>query len=138
MRIVGLIAAGIAATVLATGVAHADDTDAVEFTDSGENLPEEDFGGDYAIDRDNPGSCLVVQNHTGKTVTLRLNYPASRGSWRFAHDNVGVLTSNGRVVTSPSGRWHVRTNPPIRYSWDFDRGLNRARGCNGSWVLTMN
>ncbi|MEV0058231.1 hypothetical protein [Nocardia sp. NPDC050718] len=140
MKTLGLIAAGVAATtvtIMGAGPAHADFTDAVEFTDSGENVEEGEFG-EYAVDRNNPGSCLVVQNHTGGRVTVRLNYPTSQGKWTFAHDDVGVLTRNNRVVTSPSGRWSVRTNPPIVFHWVYDGKLNNRKGCNGSWVLTMN
>lgn len=140
MKTLGLIAAGVAVTtvtIIGAGPAHADFTDAVEYTDSGENVEEGEYG-EYAIDRNNPGSCLVVQNHTGGRVTLRLNYPTSKGKWTFSHDEVGVLTRDGRVVTSPSGRWNVRTNPPIVFNWVYDDNLNKRKGCNGSWVLTMN
>ncbi|GEM33001.1 hypothetical protein AB0H58_20305 [Nocardia neocaledoniensis] len=140
MKTLGLIAAGIAVTtvtIMGAGPAHADFTDPVELTDSGENTEEGEFG-EYAIDVNHPGSCLVVQNHTGGRVTLRLNYPTSGGKWQFAHDEVGVLSRKGKVVTSPSGRWNVRTNPPIRFNWVYDDDLNDRKGCNGSWVLTMN
>ncbi|MFB7877236.1 hypothetical protein ACFC06_18435 [Nocardia sp. NPDC056064] len=140
MKTLTTIAAAIAVTtvtLLGTGPAHADFTDPVEFTDSGENVEDGDFA-DYAIDVANPGSCLVVQNHRSDTVRLRLNYPTSKGSWTFRHDDVGVLTRSGKVVKSPSGRWNVRTNPPIVFNWVYDANLNTRRGCNGSWVLTMN
>ena len=80
----------------------------------------------------------MVQNHRAGRVTLRLNYPTSKGKWQFDHDDVGILTRNGKVVTSPSGRWSVRTNPPIVFNWVYDAGRNTSRGCNGSWILTMN
>ncbi|MFC4124059.1 hypothetical protein [Nocardia rhizosphaerae] len=140
MKRLGLLAVGLAvtsATIMGAGPAHADFTDQVEVTDSGENEQEAGFG-EYAVSRNQPGSCLVVQNHTGGTVTLRLNYPTSRGKWTLRHDSVGVLARNGKVVTSPSGRWSVRTNPPIRWAWIYDGNLNTRKGCNGSWVLTMN
>ncbi|MFD3510426.1 hypothetical protein [Nocardia sp. NPDC058666] len=139
MKIAGFIAAGVAmaAVVVGAAPAQADFTDPVEFTDSGENVEDEAFG-EYAVNRTEPGSCLVVQNHTGGRVTLRLNYPTSSGKWTFKHDQVGVLMRNGRLVTSPSGNWSVRTNPPIVYKWVYDGKLNSRRGCNGSWVLTMN
>ncbi|MEU3014158.1 hypothetical protein [Nocardia asteroides] len=140
MRTLGLIAACVAVTtasLVGAGPARADFTDPVEYTDSGENTEEGEFG-EYAVERNAPGSCLVVQNHTGGRVTLRLNYPTSKGKWTFGHDEVGVLVRDGRVVTSPSGRWSVRTNPPIRFHWVYDNALNNRKGCNGSWVLTMN
>ncbi|MBC7300609.1 MAG: hypothetical protein H5T78_06615 [Nocardia sp.] len=140
MKTLGMIAAGIAVTavaVLGAGPAQAGFTDPVELTDSGENVEDEGFG-ENAVNRADPGSCLVVQNHTGGRVTLRLNYPTSGGKWQFNHDQVGVLTRNGKVVTSPSGNWHVRTNPPIRFDWVYDGNMNTRIGCNGSWVLTMN
>ncbi len=140
MKTLGMIAAGVAvatASVLGAGPAQADFTDPVEYTDSGENVEDEGFG-EYAVNRSDPNSCLVVQNHTGGRVTVRLNYPTSGGKWVFNHDQVGVLMRNGKLVTSPSGNWNVRTNPPIRFNWVYDGGLNTSRGCNGSWVLTMN
>ncbi|MFG1768914.1 hypothetical protein ACGFIX_05050 [Nocardia salmonicida] len=140
MKTLGMIAAGVAVAavgVLGAGPARADFTDPVEYTDSGENVDDDGFG-EYAVSRTEPGSCLVVQNHTGGRVTVRLNYPTSRGKWQFDHDQVGVLTRNGKLVTSPSGNWNVRTNPPIRFNWVYDGNMNSRRGCNGSWVLTMN
>ncbi|MFD6108354.1 hypothetical protein ACFWFQ_37530 [Nocardia salmonicida] len=140
MKALGMIAAGVAVTavaVLGAGPAQADFTDPVEYTDSGENVDDDGFG-EYAVSRTEPGSCLVVQNHTGGRVTVRLNYPTSGGKWQFDHDQVGVLTRNGKLVTSPSGNWNVRTNPPIRFNWVYDGKMNSRRGCNGSWVLTMN
>lgn len=140
MKTLKMIAAGVAVTamtVLGAGHAHADFADPVELSDSDENLQDEGFA-EYAVNRAAPGSCLVVQNHTGKGVTMRLNYPASRGKWQFRHDQIGVLTHNGKVVTSPSGRWNVRTNPPIRFVWVYDATMNRHIGCNGAWLLTMN
>ncbi len=142
-----MIAVGVAmtATMLGAGQAQADITDPaeftdsgeVEFTDSGDNVEDEAFG-EYAVNRNEPGSCLVVQNHTGGRVTVRLNYPPSGGKWVFDHDEVGLLMRNGKVVTSPSGNWNVRTNPPIRFNWVYDGKRNNRKGCNGSWVMTMN
>ncbi|MFD3705476.1 hypothetical protein [Nocardia sp. NPDC058658] len=140
MKTLGMIAAGVAVTavtVLGAGPAQADFTDQVEVTDNGENVEDESFG-EYAVSRTEPGSCLVVQNHTGGRVTLRLNYPASGGKWQFRHNQIGVLTHKGKLVTSPSGNWNVRTNPPIRFDWVYDRNMNKRQGCNGSWLLTMN
>ncbi|MFC4376617.1 hypothetical protein ACFO5K_21200 [Nocardia halotolerans] len=140
MKTLGGIAAAIAVTVttvLGAAPANADFTDPVEMTDNGENTEAGGFG-EYAVDLHHPRSCLVVQNHRAGRVTLRLNYPVSKGKWTFRHNTVGVLTYKNRVVTSPSGRWSVRTNPPIVFTWVYDANMNTRKGCNGSWVLTMN
>ncbi|MEV0682346.1 MULTISPECIES: hypothetical protein [unclassified Nocardia] len=138
MKTLGLLTAAVAVTtVMVAGPANADITDAVGFVDTTDNGGEEGFS-DYAIDINHPGSCLVVQNHTGGRVRMRLDYPTSRGSWLFDHDDVKIVTREGNAVKSPSGRWHVRVNPPINPVWTYDAKRNTSWGCNGSWVLSMN
>ncbi|MEU0545003.1 hypothetical protein [Nocardia sp. NPDC005978] len=85
-----------------------------------------------------PGSCLVVQNHTGRTLEITLNYPTHSGRWTFAPDEVSVLTSKGRVVTSPSGTWNVHNEPNADGVWVYSEDRNTSKGCNGSWILTLN
>ncbi|MFE3542152.1 hypothetical protein ACFXK0_04160 [Nocardia sp. NPDC059177] len=140
MKTLGMVAAGITVTtvtMLGTGSAGADFTDPVEFSDTIENVEEPGFT-DYAIDVDHPRSCLVVQNHRGGDVRLRLNYPASSGQWTFRRNQTGVLYHRDKVVRSPSGRWSVRANPPVDAKWIYDANMNTGKGCNGSWLLTLN
>lgn len=85
-----------------------------------------------------PGSCLVVQNHTGRTVEITLNYPTHAGRWTFAPDEVSVLSSKGRVVTSPTGTWNVHNEPDAEGVWVYSEDRNAGKGCNGSWILTLN
>ncbi|KAF0849634.1 hypothetical protein [Nocardia caishijiensis] len=138
MKTLGLLTAAAAVTtIMVAGPANADITDAVGFADTTDNGGEEGFS-EYAIDVNHPGSCLVVQNHTGGRVRMRLDYPTSRGSWLFDHDDIKIVTRDGKAVESPSGRWQVRVNPPITAVWNYDGNRNTSRGCNGSWVLSMN
>ncbi|WP_336084728.1 hypothetical protein [Nocardia sp. SSK8] len=140
MKTLGTVAAGIAVTtvtMLGAGPAHAEITDPTQYSDAVENVEEGGFA-DYAAGRSYPRSCLVVQNHRGGNVHLRLNYPTSKGTWTFGRNQLSLLAYDGKVVKSPNGRWSVRTNPPVKTTWVYDADRNTSKGCNGSWVLTMN
>ncbi|MFI1914736.1 hypothetical protein [Nocardia sp. NPDC020380] len=122
MRIISIAAAPAAAlmlTVAVAGTAHA---------------------GDSSGNTDHPGSCLVVQNHTGKNVHLTLNYPTESGYWDYAPDEDATVLSDesNNAITSPSGNWDVQTKPDVSDAWVYDASDSTDRGCAGSWILTMN
>ncbi|WP_067721814.1 hypothetical protein [Nocardia yamanashiensis] len=85
-----------------------------------------------------PGACLVVQNYSGRTVEVTLEYPARKGVWTFSPGEVSVLTNHDVVVTTPGGYWKTHTNVQVADSWNYEWDRNNSKGCNGSWVLTLN
>lgn len=119
MKIVSIAAAAIAAGALIMGSA------APANADRGE---------------DHPGSCLVVQNHSGSELTVSLNYPVQSGTWTYEPDEVATVLADeaNQVITSPSGVWDVHIDRDAQDSWDYDHEQNTGQGCNGSWVLTVN
>lgn len=98
------------------------------------------LAGPAAADYQGPGSCLVVQNHTGNQIELRLNYPTEGGSWTFyPYEDPSLLTDrNDNPIYSPTGEWSVHTEPAIDAAWSYEPGRNSSRGCNGSWIMTIN
>ncbi|MEV6771263.1 hypothetical protein AB0N05_21850 [Nocardia sp. NPDC051030] len=95
-------------------------------------------GGAGADDYNYPGSCLVVQNHSGTTVDVSLNYPIHTGYWTSYPDDIWHLSDDDIPVTTPNGVWNVELNPSVDSTWVYDSGMNIGIGCNGSWVLTLN
>lgn len=85
-----------------------------------------------------PGSCLVVQNHTGYTTAITLNYPTVAGRWTFSPDEVSVITNNNRVIKSPSGVWNIQKDSDVQAVWVYDGDRNTSKGCAGSWVVSLN
>ncbi|MEV6213989.1 hypothetical protein [Nocardia sp. NPDC051833] len=110
----------------------------VALTGVGNGVAGAEAGMSTIVAEDFPGSCLVVQNHVGHDVEIRLNYPTWGGYWTFVHDQVSVVAdADNVVITSPSGAWNFTMNPPAEVVWVFDAGLNTELGCNGSWVASL-
>ncbi|APA98278.1 hypothetical protein [Nocardia seriolae] len=86
-----------------------------------------------------PGACIVVQNHTGRTTTVSMNYPAGyNGDWTIYPNDLSLLLYNGDPVKSPTGAFNIQRDSDLQAVWNYDPGRARNRGCNGSWVVTLN
>ncbi len=92
---------------------------------------------------DGPGSCLVVYNYRSHNVTVEIVFPAGYegAKWEFVPGEDGRLTMNGRNVLTPTGYWDTRVSPSKAdgeaTSWRYEKDQNSARGCNGSWIMTL-
>ncbi|MTE15135.1 hypothetical protein [Nocardia aurantiaca] len=86
-----------------------------------------------------PNACIVVQNHAGRTTTVSLNYPAGyNGSWTIYPNDLSLLLYNGDPVQSPTGEFNIQKDSDLQAVWNYDPGRVTNRGCNGSWVVTLN
>ncbi|MEC3953314.1 hypothetical protein VMT65_09760 [Nocardia sp. CDC153] len=86
-----------------------------------------------------PGACVVVQNHAGRTTTVSMNYPAGyNGDWTIYPNDLVVLMYNGVAVKSPTGEFNLQKDSDLQAVWNYDPGRDHDKGCNGSWVVTLN
>ncbi|WP_446223802.1 hypothetical protein ACTWPB_00555 [Nocardia sp. IBHARD005] len=127
MKVSALLATSLVAvalSVVGAGSAQADDF-----------VGTDNFADNYSA-TDYPQSCLIVQNHIGDILTVRMDYPTGYGHWEVAPEEVGWLDWGDYPVTSPSGHWQLHVYPPVQNSWVFDAGATRGGSCNGSWIFT--
>ncbi|WP_157514109.1 hypothetical protein [Nocardia concava] len=88
---------------------------------------------------DHPGACIVVQNHAGRTTTVSMNYPAGyNGDWTIYPNELSVLLYNGVAVKSPTGKFNIQKDSDLQAVWNYEGNRDRDKGCNGSWVVTLN
>ncbi|WP_433566519.1 hypothetical protein ACQP1O_15735 [Nocardia sp. CA-151230] len=86
-----------------------------------------------------PNSCIVVQNHAGRTTTVTMNYPAGyNGSWTIYPNDLSLLLYNDQPVQSPTGDFNIQKDSDLQAVWNYDPNRDTNRGCNGSWVVTLN
>ncbi len=89
------------------------------------------------------GSCLVIYNYRSHDVTVEIVFPAGYEGkqWEFVSGEDGRLTLDGRNLLTPTGQWDTRVTPTKTggetTSWRYDKDSNRARGCNGAWIMTL-
>ncbi|MFD6108355.1 hypothetical protein ACFWFQ_37535 [Nocardia salmonicida] len=123
MKVSALLATplvAVALSVVGAGSAQADDF----------------VGTDNYAATDYPQSCLIVQNHIGDTLTVRMDYPTGYSHWEIDPEQLTWLDWGDSPVTSPSGHWQLHVYPPVQASWVFDTGATRGGSCNGSWIFT--
>lgn len=89
--------------------------------------------------QDHAGACLVVQNHAGRTTTVSMNYPAGyNGEWTIYPNDLSVLLYNGVAIKSPTGDFNIQKDSDLQAVWNYEGNRDHDKGCNGSWVVTLN
>ncbi|MFD3594061.1 hypothetical protein ACFWU5_15140 [Nocardia sp. NPDC058640] len=129
MKVHALLIAPVAAITLTFAGAAPAQADGFIGTDN--------FSAEYTA-TDYPNSCLIVQNHIGSQLTVRLDYPTGYSHWTIEPEAVVWLDGYDGPVTSPSGNWQLHVYPPVLHSWVFDPYRTRGGSCNGSWIYTAN